>query len=369
VGASSLAPRAPPNRHSASHAAPSAQSRSYPPSTGYTIQLRLTDPGSPAEATLPSRRTVLFGGAGLAAIAFAATGYELVQDGVLPGKYALARLDGACGSAPPPPAGRQPTRHVVTFESAYRHTAVQMVTLLPPDATAVSDLRVTLALHGAGNTAAGLADQVATAMTAAKIATFAVVCPDGGNTYWHKRADGDDPIGMILHEVLPRAAAAGLATRRIGIAGESMGGYGALLLAERFAAADGTRPPLVTSAAARRPAPASAVPAVAAVAAMSPAIFATYADARAADKGSFDSQADFARNNVFASISALRHVPTWVTCGADDPFQPEAALFRARLAALTRHQVPGGIVGGCHDDAFWERNLPAALQFIAGHLG
>jgi S-formylglutathione hydrolase FrmB len=310
----------------------------------------------------------LFGGAGLAAIAFAATGYELVQDGVLPGKYALARLDGTCGSAPPPPAGRRPARHVVTFESAYRHTEVQMVTLVPPDAAAGSDLAVTLALHGAGNTAAGLADQVATAMTAAKISTFAVVCPDGGGTYWHKRADGDDPIGMILHEVLPRAAAAGLATRRIGIAGESMGGYGALLLAERFAAASGTRPPLVTSAAGRRPPPASAVPAVAAVAAMSPAIFATYADARAADKGSFDSPADFARNNVFTSISALKHVPAWVACGADDPFQPETALFRARLAALTRHQVPGGIVAGCHDDAFWARNLPAALQFIGGHL-
>jgi hypothetical protein len=158
----------------------------------------------------------LFSGAGLAAIAFAATGYELVQDGALPGKYTLARLDGACGSAPPPPTGRPPTRHAVTFESAYRHAAVQMVTLVPPDATARSDLGVALALHGAGNTAAGLADQVATAMTAAKIATFAVVCPDGGDTYWHKRADGDDPIGMILHEVLPGAAAAGLATRRLG---------------------------------------------------------------------------------------------------------------------------------------------------------
>jgi enterochelin esterase-like enzyme len=239
---------------------------------------------------------------------------------------------------------------VVTFESAYRHTAVQMVTLVPADATAGSDLGVVVALHGAGNTAAGLADQIATAMTAAKIATFAVVCADGGGTYWHERADGDDPIGMILHEVLPRAAAAGLATRRIGIAGESMGGYGALLLAERLAAADSGQ-------------------GVAAVAAMSPAIFAAYADARSSDQGAFDSQADFTRNDLFAGIRTLQHVPTWVACGADDPFQPEVALFRARLAALTHHQVHGGIVAGCHDDAVWQRNLPAALQFIGGHLG
>jgi S-formylglutathione hydrolase FrmB len=314
----------------------------------------------------PSRRTVLFGG--LAAIAFGATGYELVQDGTLPGKYALARLDGACGSAPPAATGRRPTWHVVTFESAYRHAVVHMVTLVPADATAGSDLGVVLALHGAGGTAAGLAGQVAAAMTAAKISAFTIICADGGGTYWHKRADGDDPIGMIVHEVLPRAAAAGLATSRIGIAGESMGGYGALLLAEPIAAAAGTTPPLATADPARRPALESAVPAVAAVAAMSPAIFATYADARSADEGAFDSKADFARNDVFAGISALRHVPTWVACGADDPFQRQAARFTARLAALTRHQVPGGIIGGCHDDAFWLRNLPTTLHFIGGHL-
>ena len=163
---------------------------------GYTIQPRLGEyppgPGSPLEGTLPSasRRSVLLGGLGLAAVGFMATGYELVEDGTLPGKYTLARLDGACGAAPPPPTGRRPARRVVTFESAYRHAAVQMVTLVPAAAAAGSGLGVVLALHGAGNTAAGLADQIAEAMTAAKIATFAVVCPDGGGTYWHKRPAG-----------------------------------------------------------------------------------------------------------------------------------------------------------------------------------
>jgi hypothetical protein len=261
---------------------------------------------------------VLFGGLGLAAVAVGAAGYELVQEGTLPGKYTLARLDGACGSAPPLPAGRRPVRHVVTFESAYRHAAVQMVTLIPAGAAAGFGLGIVFALHGAGSFAAALSSQVATAMTAAKTSTFAVICVDGGDAYWHKRADGDDPIGMILHEVLPRVAAAGLATRRIGIVGESMGGYGALLLAERISG----------TAAARQATPAAgAVTAVAAVAAMSPAIFATYADARSADVRAFDSQ-----------------------------------------AALTRHRVPGGIIGGCHDDAFWLSNLPAALSFIEGHL-
>jgi S-formylglutathione hydrolase FrmB len=274
------------------------------------------------------------------------TGYELVQDGALPGKYTLARIDGACGSAPPAPAGPRPARHVVTFASAYRHATVQMITLVPAARAGESGRGVVIALHGAGSTAAAMADQVATAMTVARIATFAVICVDGGGTYWHRRADGDDPIGMIIHEVLPRAAAAGLATSTIGIAGESMGGYGALLLAQRLEA-----------------------PGVAAVAALSPAIFASYAAAHSANAGAFDSEQDFARNDVFAGIGALRRVPTWVACGTDDPFEPEAALFRARLAALTRQQVPGGILAGCHDDTFWLRTLPAALQFIGRHLG
>ena len=225
-----------------------------------------------------------------------------------------------------------------------------MITLLPPATTAQRDLHVVIGLHGAGSTAARLAGQVASAMTAAKVTAFAVICVDGGGTYWHKRADGDDPVGMILHEVLPRAAAAGLATRQIGIAGESMGGYGSLLLAERLTAA-------------------RIGPAVSAAAALSPAIFSDYTDARSADKSAFDSPADFARNNVFAGLSELRHVPTWIACGEDDPFQPEAALFRDRLASLTGHQVPGGILAGCHDDAFWLRNLPAALDFIGAHAG
>jgi poly(3-hydroxybutyrate) depolymerase len=299
----------------------------------------------------PSRRTVLIGGISLL-VAGCGAGFELIQDGTLPGKYALARLDGACGSAPLPPGGAPPAEHAVSFYSAYRHRQVQLVTLLPAGAAAPGargGLRVVVALHGSGSDAAALARQLAPAMTG--LTGLAVLCADGGGTYWHQRADGDDPVGMIVHEVLPRAAAAGLETSRIALLGESMGGYGALLLAERFAAAGrhGT-------------------PAVAAVAALSPAIFASYADAIAANRGSFDSPADFRRNDVLGSAAALRDVPAWIACGSDDPFAAEAGDLRARLAALTGRPVPGGILAGCHDDAFWERNMPAALGFADTHL-
>ena len=58
-----------------------------------------------------SRRSVLLSGAGCGLIlGGGALGFRLVQDGTLPGKYTLATLDGACGSAPPPPRGPRPVR-------------------------------------------------------------------------------------------------------------------------------------------------------------------------------------------------------------------------------------------------------------------
>jgi S-formylglutathione hydrolase FrmB len=315
-----------------------------------------------------SRRALLLGGVGVI-VAASAGAYELVQEGTLPGKYFLARIDGACGSPPPAPGGPPPARRVARFYSAYRRREVETVTLIPPGRASVRGLRVVIALHGAGGSATEMAGLIAPAMTSARVTGFAVICVDGGNTYWHKRADGDDPIGMILYEVLPRAAAAGLAARRIGITGLSMGGYGALLLAERVAAPPALRPHSSSAnAPSTPPALPRPLPAVAAVAALSPAIFASYADARAASQSSFDSPADFARNNVFAGLEALRRIPTWIACGADDPFQPETSLLLARLAALTGRSVQPGILSGCHDDAFWGRNLPAALSFIASHL-
>jgi S-formylglutathione hydrolase FrmB len=337
-----------------------------------------------------SRRTALAAGLGIAAAgAVAAGGYGLIEAGTLPGKYRLARLMGTCGSPPPPPRGPLPVRHETQFWSAYRRRLVHMVTLIPAGAGSPRGLGVIVALHGLGGDAVGTAASLALAMASDQIAPtqipptqipqarasgFAVLTVDGGSTYWHRRADGDDPQGMIIHEVLPRAAALGLRTDRIGIAGDSMGGYGALLLAERLGGGDpataastatASDSTASTSTTGSRPA---AQPRAAAVAALSPAIFASYTDARQADKGSFDGPADFARNNVVSQIAALRQVPVLIACGDDDPFEAMAELMRTRLQRLTGHPPAGGIETGCHDYAFWARNWPAALTFIGTHL-
>jgi dienelactone hydrolase len=217
---------------------------------------------------------------------------------------------------------------------------------------------VVIALHGLGSNALAAASLYAPAMTAAGVARFAVIAVDGGSTYWHRRADGDDPLGMISREVLPRAAARGLAVARIGLIGYSMGGYGALLLAERLGGGSAGH------AAGQRP-----DTTVAAVAAASPAIFGSYQDARAADPAGFDDPADFARNDVLAGLRALRGVPAWVACGGTDPFEPVTQLLRNRLGELAGGPPAGGIEAGCHDEAFWARSAPAGLRFLARHVG
>jgi pimeloyl-ACP methyl ester carboxylesterase len=317
----------------------------------------------------PSRRAVLAGGLGLAAVAACgAGGYELVQNGTLPGRYRLARLTGACELAPGPLAGPLPSRHQVSFHSAYRHRDVQMVTLIPAAAASAAGLGVVIALHGSGGSPATLAPGMARAMSRAQLTRFAIICVDGGETYWHQRADGDDPAGMIVHEVLPRAAAAGMHTGRIGIVGLSMGGYGALLIAEQFSAEQpGTFQFRSKRHGTEQLSTVADGPVVAAVAALSPAVFASYGDARAANPGAFDGPADFTRNDVVSGLAALRRVPAFVACGTDDPFQPEAALVRSRLRALTHQPVPGGIMPGCHDGSFWAQHWPAALEFMAAH--
>jgi hypothetical protein len=310
-----------------------------------------------------SRRTAITASLGIAAsgAAAAAGAYGLVEAGVVPGKYRLARVLGACGSPPPPPSGREPTRQQTSFWSAYRHRMVAMVTLIPAGAASARGLGVVVALHGLGGDAMTTASRFAPGMTAAAVRRFAVITVDGGNTYWHRRADGDDPLGMIIHEVLPRAAAAGLRTERIGIVGNSMGGYGALLLAERLG-------PGPARAAGPGPGPVQPGPAAAGVVAASAAVFASYAEARAADPGAFDGPADFARNSVLAGLPALRGVPARIDCGSSDPFAPMTLLLRDRLERLAGHPAQGGIEPGCHDNAFWARGLPAELTFVGRQL-
>ena len=111
---------------------------------------------------------------------------------------------------------------------------------------------------------------------------MALVTVDGGSGYWNPHPD-DDPMAMVVDELIPMCQALGLGRghRNIGTMGISMGGYGALLLAEKY-------PELIG-----------------AVAAISPAIWTSYTEAQAVNSGAYASAAAFSRNDVVTHADAL----------------------------------------------------------------
>lgn len=299
-----------------------------------------------------SRRRVLkWGMAGVGgAVAAAAGGLELVLHDVLPGHTAIDRAIGGCDvtiGALTIATGATATSG--QFFSQARNRSVGYTVAYPPGHAAGEPLGLLLVLHGFGrdhtNPLSGLSLAQAAGIKAkgagsATPAPVALVAADGGNGYWHRHG-ADDPLRMLTDELIPMCQSLGLGAtpRSIGALGISMGAFGALVLAER-------NPGLLG-----------------AVAAISPAVWRTYGEARSASPGAFASADDFAAYYVLAHAPQLGDLPVWVAAGKDDPFHPGVT----RLAAA----LPGGatvrIVQGCHDDNFWQSQQPDALAFLAGH--
>ncbi len=144
---------------------------------------------------------------------------------------------------------------------------------------------------------------------------------------------------MLMDDFLP------LLQRRFGldpraVMGWSMGGYGALLAAERHAAR------------------------FHAVAVSSAAIWPTHAQQQSAVPDAFDGAADFARNDVFAGAGRLAGTAVSISCGTADPFLENDRAF----AHVLPHRPAGEFTAGCHGDDFWRRMLPAQVRFVGRAL-
>ncbi len=163
---------------------------------------------------------------------------------------------------------------------------------------------------------------------------FAVVAVDGGGSYFHRRASGEDSGAMVLDELIPMLGGQGLDTSRVGFLGWSMGGYGALLLGARLGPAR-----------------------TAAICAVSPAL---WLSSGATAPGAFDGADDFAANSVFG-LPALASIPIRIDCGDSDPFYAATKQFIAQLP----NPPAGGFSPGGHDAAFWSSQLPAELTWMA----
>ncbi|MCW2570843.1 MAG: putative esterase [Frankiales bacterium] len=142
---------------------------------------------------------------------------------------------------------------------------------------------------------------------------------------------------MILDELLPVLDRQGLRTEHLGLGGWSMGGYGALLLAERLGPSR-----------------------VAVCAVDSPALWTRAGDSA---PGAFDGKADFAGHDVIAQHPQLAGIPVRIACGTSDPFLPGVKAFLRAVPAAQHELSSGG-----HDVAFWQHAAPAQLAFVGRHL-
>jgi pimeloyl-ACP methyl ester carboxylesterase len=306
-------------------------------------------PRAPATHIWTRRRVLAFGLGGAAAVVAAgATGLELVSRGVLPGKQLLDQIDGGCSvaSAPLSFSTLGPSLSG-TFYSRARNRSVGYTIAFPPGHAEGSSLPLVVMLHGFGanhtNALSGMspAQAMALHLDGVPLPSMAMVTVDGGGGYWNPHP-GDNPMAMVIDELIPMCQGLGLGRppKRIGTMGISMGGYGALLLAEKFQHL------------------------IAAVAAISPAIWTSYAEARAANPGAYASAADFASDNAVSHASALAGIPVRVASGDDDPFHPGVEALAQALPA-------GAIVrfsSGCHTSPFFTAQEPPSLAFLAQQM-
>jgi pimeloyl-ACP methyl ester carboxylesterase len=295
------------------------------------------------------RRFLAFGLAGAGTIFAGGAGlFELAQRGVIPGKHAIDSLEGACDvSRPPVRLAAVGPSFSKRFYSRARNRRVGYTVAYPPGHAPGDRLPLVVMLHGFGgdhrDALSGLspAQALALRVDGAPLRPLAMVTVDGGGGYWNPHP-GDDPMGMVVDELVPLCRRLGLGRPpdRIGTMGISMGGYGALLFAERF-------PHLF-----------------AAVAAISPAIWTSYPEARGANAGAYASAAAFTANDVVTHAHALSGTPVRVASGDSDPFHPGVEALAAAL--------PGGAVvefsPGCHTGSFFLAQEPPSLAFLSQHL-
>ncbi|HEY4268621.1 MAG TPA: alpha/beta hydrolase-fold protein [Galbitalea sp.] len=300
------------------------------------------DPEPSARAHV-SRRALIIGGASVVVLAGAAA--LGVEENILPGRSTLSRvlgLDGPAGTIPNVTAGPMTTGE---FTSAARlGKSCGFAISYPPDAAPGDRMPVLIALHGFGGShraafynGIGLDRFLAQTITGGA-APFAIASVDGGNSYWHKRASGEDSGAMVTNEFIPLLADHGLDVANVGFLGWSMGGFGALHLGAALGASR-----------------------TAVVVAESPAL---WSSAGRAAKGAFDNAADFVANTPVGRQNELDGIPVLIDCGTGDGFYPEAKVY---AAGFTKHPA-GGFVAGGHNDSYWRRMAPAQLAFAAKHL-
>ncbi len=290
---------------------------------------------------LSRRRFLLAGG-----VVAAGAGFVALK--VLPVRTLFQRRTGDCGPEGPIPPASDARVINGSFSSSFVESEVGFAMVLPPGVGEGEPIHVVFALPGRSGTGQQtiinmrMPDFVAQEISERGVTPFAIASVDGGQSYWHPRASGEDRLSMLLEEFIPMMADRGLGapgTRRA-LMGWSMGGYGALLAAE-------TQPEMF-----------------AAVAVSSPAIWQSYDEVLRVGGDAFDSAADYAAHDVYAGAGALASTAVRIDVGTNDPFLPNDLAF---ARALTEPPA-GETFTGCHSGDSWRNVVPAQVDFLGAAL-
>ncbi len=211
------------------------------------------------------------------------------------------------------------------------HHDLGEIAIVPPHHTS----QLLVLLHGRQNNWNGprylVSQPLLDALAAEGSKAPVVVLLNGGpHSYDHDRRDGKWG-SMLLRDAIPDAVRRFHTHGKVAIGGISMGGYGALHLAE-------TEPSLFCAVGVR-----------------SPAIWRTGGETA---PGAFDDAEDFDRNDVIAHAAQLT-MPVWIDYGNHDPFVPGDEAFTPHVHAQV-HVWPGG-----HTQAYWSAHIPQYLAFFA----
>lgn len=280
-------------------------------------------PRHSAGARRVSRRTAIRALAGLGVVGVGTAGYLAARNGTIPLPAALSQHvvdQGPAGVIPDVPPG---TEKVEPLYSSSRGQNIDFYTAIPDGHGDGAGLPVCLVLHGASATAADFPGfgfgRFLTDAVRRGVAPF-VLAGATGTRGWEP-GGGDDAQQMVRQEMPGWCADRGFDITRMVVWGWSLGGYGALRLAED-------------------------VPGfVRAVAAFSPAV----------QRG----------DSVFRNVDALRGTAIGLWCGESDGFYGEVRALQDALpepAAIAAYDL------GAHTRKYWNRVTPAAFDFIAARL-
>jgi S-formylglutathione hydrolase FrmB len=262
---------------------------------------------------------VLFGLAGVAGLAVVGGTAVVVAPDRIKDRLGL----GPDPFIPDAPEGRITLEHV---RSEARHRSVELFTAVPAGHGDGEGLPVVVVLHGASATPADFQGfgfgRFLTEAVRRGTPPFVLAGAEGARFGWRPNPTADDdPYRMVVDELPRWLTQRGFDADRRAVWGWSMGGHGALRLAE-------TDPDWMR-----------------ATAAFSPAIA--------------------AGDEVFDGVARLDGSRLGVWCGDDDPFHDatEALADRCRPKPAVVSFSPGG-----HTRAYWNDHTLAAFRFLARHL-